>query len=602
MQRLLRIAQQRKLDRVAAAYGVAAWLAVQAASIALPTFDAPAWVLKILIIAAILGFPLALWIAWHVTPLPHQDYGAAPSYRPADIVLLVLMTAIVFLTVAELCFQFGIFTGASKPASAVTESASQTPSASEASVAVLPFTNMSGDASKDYFSDGISEELLNQLANVSELHVAARTSSFAFKGKDQDIRKIARALNVRTVVEGSVREDGQHIRITAQLINASDGYHIWSKTYDRDLSNILSLQDEIARAITVSLTHSLLGGSPKPGQARVPIDPDAYRKYLEGQSFSAKKTVEDDVRAIELLKEVTAAEPNFAPGFAALGRTYIHLNQLQPERGELAPAAQAALDEALRLDPHNIEAISLHLVMGLMKWDWKTATNDAHKLQAINARSVFTLRALNGYYGSLGFSEQQAAALREATRLDPLSFVDLNNLATVYNARGEYAEAASAASDALVLRPNRAMAIYTLCVADVGAKRLRDAQILIGQLLTLDEPGGADGCSLKNAAAEGNRAEAHRLAEEIAKRFPTFIFDETDMGEFFLASGDPANAMTWFQRAYARRNQYLLALSRSATTPPSLLNMPAWKALMQQPEARAWKSARDRLATELAGG
>jgi TolB-like protein/cytochrome c-type biogenesis protein CcmH/NrfG len=459
---------------------------------------------------------------------------------------------------------------------------------------------MSGDPSKEYFSDGISEELLNQLSNVSELHVAARTSSFAFKGKDQDIRNIARALNVRTVVEGSVREDGQHIRITAQLINASNGYHLWSKTYDRDLRNILSLQDEIARAITVSLTHSLLGGS-KPGPARLPIDPDAYRKYLEGQSFSTKKTVEDDARAIELLKEVIAAEPNFAPGFAALGRTYVHLIQLQPERSELAPAAQAALNEALRLDPRNLEALSLHLVLALMKWDWQKATDDAHRLQSLNPRSVFTLRALNGYYGSLGFSEQQAAALREATRLDPLSFVDLNNLATVYNARGEYAEAASAAGDALVLRPNRALALYTLCLADVGAKRFRDAQVLIGQLLALDEPGGAHGCSLKNAEAAGNRTETRLLADEMAKRFPIFFFDETDMGSFFLAAGEPAKAMMWFQRAYARRNRDLLALSYSATTPPSLLNMPAWKALMQQPEAQAWQHAHDRLATELAG-
>ncbi len=347
MQNLLRIAQQRKLDRVAAAYGVAAWLAVQAASIALPTFGAPAWVLKIIIIAAILGFPLALWIAWHVTPVPHYKYEAAQPSKATDTLLLVLMATVVFLTVAELCFQFGVFAGASKPAPAAAERAPQNPPPSEASVAVLPFTNMSGDKSKDYFSDGISEELLNQLTNVSELRVAARTSSFAFRGKDQDIRNIARALNVRTIVEGSVREDGQHIRITAQLINAANGYHLWSQSYDRDLSNILSLQDEIARAITVSLTHSLLRNSWKPAP-RVPIDPDTYRKYLEGQSFSAKKTVEDDVHAIELLKGVTAEEPNFAPGFAALGRTYIHLTQLQPERRDLAPAAQTALDQALR--------------------------------------------------------------------------------------------------------------------------------------------------------------------------------------------------------------------------------------------------------------
>jgi adenylate cyclase len=602
VQRLLRIIQQRKLDRVAAAYGVAAWLAVQAASIALPTFGAPPWALKILIVAAICGFPLALWIAWHLTPAPHYKYGAPPPSKGTDLVLLGFMAAVVFLTIAELCFQFGVFPGLSPVRSAAADRAVQNSSPSTASVAVLPFMNMSGDPSKEYFSDGISEELLNQLANIRELRVAARTSSFAFKGKNQDIRSIARALNVRAVLEGSVREDGQHIRITAQLINAADGYHLWSKTYDRDLRNILSLQDEIARAITASLTHSLLGDASKPATNRVPIDPDAYRKYLEGQSFSARKTDEDDAHAIELLKQVTTVEPAFAPGFAALGRTYIHMAQFQRERGDLVPAAQTALNEALRLDPHNLEALSLHLILALMKWDWQKAEDDAHKLQSLNPRSVFTLRAMNDYYGSLGFSEPQSAMLREATRLDPLSFVDLNNLATVYNSRGEYAEAASAADDALALRPNRALALYTLCLSYVGAKRSRDAQALIAQLLAQSNADASQGCALKNAAAAGNRAEARMLAAGIAKRFPAFVYDETDIGGFYLAAGDTVSAMIWFDRAYVRRNQDLLALSYSATTPPTLLNLPAWNTLRQRPEARAWQAAHDRLAAELAGG
>jgi TolB-like protein len=601
VQRLLRLIQQRKLDRVAAAYGVAAWLAVQAASIALPTFGAPAWVLKALIVAAILGFPLALWIAWHVTPAPHYKYGAAPPSKATDIALLAFMGAVVVITIAELCFQFGLLPGLSQSRVAV-DKPTQKPAVSTASVAVLPFMNLSGDPSKEYFSDGISEELLNQLANIPELRVAARTSSFAFKGKNLDIRSIARALNVRAVLEGSVREDGQHIRITAQLINAADGFHLWSKTYDRDLRNILSLQDEIARAITAALTHSLLGSAGPAAGNRVPIDPEAYRKYLEGQSFSARKTDEDDARAVEMLKEVTAIEPGFAPGFAALGRTYIHMAQFQRERRDLVPAAQAALNEALRLDPRNVEALSLHLVLALMKWDWQKAAEDAHKLQSLNPRSVFTLRALNDYYGSLGFSEQQSAALREATRLDPLSFVDLNNLATVYNNRGEYAEAASAAGDALALRPNRALTLYTLCQAHAGAKRSRDAQILIAKLLALHEAGASEGCALRNAVSNGNLSMARSLAQRIAAQFPTFVYDETDIGSFYLAAGDAAKAMSWFDRAYAQRNQELLALSYSAATPPALLAMPAWKSLRQRPEAKAWQAAHDKLAAELAGG
>lgn len=603
VQRLLALIQQRKLDRVAAAYGVTAWLIVQAASIALPAFGAPAWVLKVLIAGAIAGFPLALWIAWHVTISPyHSDEGTPRPSTKADIVLLVFLGLVILLTAAQLLFGGSSWSSATKPAPiAATRMPPNLPP--KASIAVLPFTNMSGDAAKEYFSDGISEELLNQLANAPDLRVAARTSSFAFKGKNEDIRSIARALNVRAVLEGSVREEGQHIRITAQLINAADGYHIWSKTYDRDLSNILALQDEIARAITQSLTHSLLGGSTHhtaPTQA--PIAPEVYRKYLEGRSLLALKTDDGDAKAVTLLKEVTQAQPAFAPAFEALGRTYIHMAEFHDGRADLVASAEAALRQALKLDPHNLEALSSHVLLSLMRWDWQQASKDAKALQSLNPHSVFTLRGLHYYYESLGFPEQDSATLREATRLDPLSFVDLNNLATSYLGRAEYAEAASAASDALALRPDRALALYTLCSANVGMKRQREAQILIGQLLALHQPEASRGCALKNAAASGRLAEAHALADGIAGRYPAFIFNETDIASFYLAAGDSAKAIAWFERAYDKRNQDLFATPYFAVTPGTLAKLPGWQAIMRRPEARAWQAARDRVAQELSAG
>ncbi|HWA04505.1 MAG TPA: hypothetical protein VG819_13370 [Rhizomicrobium sp.] len=602
MQRFLRVVRQRKLDRVAAAYGVAAWLFVQAASIALPTFGAPAWVLKFFIVAAIVGFPLALWIAWHVSPPPRHRHGAPAPSSATDSVLLVLLAAVILLGSAELASQFGLLPGIPGPGAAKSgpaPAADMPPSGT--SVAVLPFMNMSGDASKDYFSDGISEELLNQLANIPELRVAARTSSFAFKGKNEDIRSIARALNVRAVLEGSVREDGRHIRITAQLINAADGFHLWSKTYDRDLSNILSLQDEIAREITASLTHRLLGSAgADPSPARAPVNPETYRKYLEGRSFSGQKTDEGDARAVELLREVTQADPNFAPAFSALGRTYIHMSQFHHERSDLVRAAQEALNAALRIDSRNMEALSLRVILSVAGWNWDAAAADARRLNTLNPHSVFTLRAMNEYYGSLGFSEQQAAALREATRLDPLSFVDLNNLASVYIGRGEYAEAASAANDALALRPDRALTTYTLCLAYAGSTRWRDAQILVGQLLALQQADAAQGCALRNAARAGRIAEARAIADRIAARFPAFVYDETDIAGFYLAGGDTGKALAWFERGFARRNHDLFAVAYSPTTPAALLRNPQWKDLMRRPQARAWQAAHDRLAAELA--
>jgi TolB-like protein/thioredoxin-like negative regulator of GroEL len=601
LQNLLKIIQARKIDRIAAAYGVGAWLLVQAAGIALPAFAAPTWVLRVLIAAAIAGFPVTIWFAWHVTPPPHsRRHPAPPPSRATDIALLGMLSAVILLSAVEIAAQTGLLPGvvktetSSKPLAPAAD-----PAPPKTFVAVLPFTNMSGDPSKDWFSDGISEELLNQLANAPELRVAARTSSFAFKGMSEDIRNIARELSVGSVLEGSVREDGQHIRITAQLISAADGFQVWSQTYDRDLSNILQLQDEIARAITAALTHGVLGSVP-PASSRAQINPDAYRLYLKAQSLSALKSSEDDSRALDLFEQVTKTQPDFAPAFAAMGRTYIHLAEFEDRRGDLVSAAETALDRALALDPRNLEALSSHLLVALMKWDWDKAAADAQRLKSINPHSVFTLRGLNSYYDSLGFPEQQAATLREATRLDPLSFVDLNNLATVYNNRGEYAEAESAANDALALRPDRVLTLYTLCTAYAGMKRANRAQILIDQMSALHATDASEGCALINAANSARKAEAHALADSIAARFPAFVFGETDIGLFYLAAGDVPRALVWFERAYAKRDYKLFETPFLAAAAPSLLKSQGWIALMKKPEARAWQSAHDRLSADLA--
>jgi tetratricopeptide (TPR) repeat protein len=334
--------------------------------------------------------------------------------------------------------------------------------------------------------------------------------------------------------------------------------------------------------------------------SRAQIDPDAYRLYLKAQSLSALKSSEDDSRALELFGQVTKAQPDFAPAFAAMGRTYIHLAEFEDRRSDLVSAAGNALNRALALDPRNLEALSSHLLIALMRWDWSAAATDAQRLKSINPHGVFTLRGLNSYYDSLGFPEQQAATLREATRLDPLSFVDLNNLATVYNNRGEYAEAESAANDALALRPDRVLTLYTLCAAYAGMKRANRAQILIDQMSALGAIDAAQACALTNAAVAGRKAEAHGLANALAARFPAFVFGETDIGQFYLAAGDVPRALAWFERAYAKRDYKLFAIPYFAAAPPSLLKSPGWIALMKKPEARAWQSAHDRLADELA--
>ena len=603
MQRVLKAIQERKIDRVAAAYGVAAWLLVQAASIGLPTFGAPAWVMKVMIMAALAGFPLVLWITWHVAAPAHgMADEVSASLRRTDMALLGFLAVLILLVGGQFAYQLGAFhpknqsnvIGASR---APVMQASVKPPAT--SIAVLPFLNLSGDPKKEFFSDGISEELLNDLANTPKLRVAARTSCFAFKGRNEDIRKIAQALNVRAILEGSVREDGQHIRITAQLINASDGYHLWSKTYDRDLSNILQVQDEIAQAITVALTHTLGGGVATPPK-RPAIDPDAYRDYLKAQALSALKTDGGDAQAVSLLKTVTAREPSFAPAFAGLGRTYVHMINFHNRDPDLRAAAKAALDEALAIDPRNLEALSSRLYLYTLGWDWTHAATDAAGLQRINAHNVFTLRGLQFYYGTLGFPEQQSAALQEVIRLDPLSFVDLNNLASAYLDQQRYPEAATAASAALALKPNRPLTLYSLCWASAGMRDIEKARLLSRKLSSIGNSDASFACSLRIALAAGDLSGARKAADEVAQHFPGFFFGETDVGYFYALTNNYSAALRWLQRAYSHRDTTLFSLAYSPTTPPKLIQNFGWKSLMAKPEARAWQRAHDRVAATLA--
>ena len=261
--------QQRKVIKVGAAYLVAGWLAVQAASIGFPAFEAPGWALRVFIFIVLLGFPVALVLAWMLVVTPQ---GVQVEKAPFGNKRILAIAAALAALAIGWCLR-------GMPA---------TREAGEdlRSIAVLPFVNMSGEEDNEYFSDGISEEILNVLARTPDLRVAARTSSFAYKGQAREIPDIARDLEVRMVLEGSVRRQGERVRITAQLIDASNGFHLWSQTYDRELKDIFAIQDEIAQAIAKELDLKM-GGAPGSSTAPEPAstpatDLAAYDLYLKG--------------------------------------------------------------------------------------------------------------------------------------------------------------------------------------------------------------------------------------------------------------------------------------------------------------------------------
>jgi len=328
---------RRNVTRVAIAYGVAAWLLTEVASVVLPTFQAPEWVLQVLIALLIMGLPLALIFAWvyELTPeglrkeadISQENSITSHTAKKLNLVVIVLLV----IAIGMVAFDRFIARDAPQPVAADTSDQQVHDEGTIPSVAVLAFQNMSADAENEFFADGISEEILNLLADVSELSVASRTSAFAYKGKSLPIPEIARALNVRYVLEGSVRKAGEQVRVTAQLIDAETDRHLWSDTYDRALRDIFKIQDEIAAAIGQALQVRLLGD--EGGEIRAEaIDPDVYTRFLEARYLLRRRDWADMQEANRLLIDVVAAEPRFARAHILLGEAYL----LNDSEGTLA--------------------------------------------------------------------------------------------------------------------------------------------------------------------------------------------------------------------------------------------------------------------------
>jgi len=333
--------KRRKVFKVGAAYLVVAWLAVQAASIGFPAFDAPPWALRIFILVALLGFPVALVLAW-VFDSTSAGVVADPSVRGNKLVF----AAAALLAVLALGWYFY-----GQPSFRKGDTTTPTASAAapDKSIAVLPFSDLSPNHDQDYFSDGMAEEILNALAKAKDLKVAGRTSSFSFKGKNDDLRIIGKALGVANVLEGSVRKQGDKVRITAQLIRTDNDFHIWSETYDGDLSDVFALQERIARAITEKLAVVLNGDPAKPLVAVATTNPEAYALYLQASGIFNRREGTRFPEAIGELEQALKLDPKFARAHSRLAAIHALEPIYVPDAAETSRAAaerEAALASA----------------------------------------------------------------------------------------------------------------------------------------------------------------------------------------------------------------------------------------------------------------
>jgi adenylate cyclase len=593
MQGLFEAALARKLDRVSAAYAVAGWLLVQGASIVLPAFDAPGWTLRAFIVAVVLGFPVALTVAWFAKPLGQSANPSPLEISHREVVLLALLGAVLLLSLGELAF---VILRAPQP------SVAQAPP--QASIAVLAFNNMSDDPKNEYFSDGISEELLNDLAQVQGLRVAGRTSSFSFKGKNATIAAIGAALNVRTVLEGSVQRVGDRVRITAQLIDAADDFHIWSQTYDREISDIFAVEDEIAHTITHELTGRLLPGktSSDTESLKPKINPDAYIAYLQGRFFVNKRSAPDMARAVDFFKRAIALAPDYADAHASLGRTYATLYG----NGQRRDTLQAAKDEtatALRLDPGNAIATLNNAWIADASLKLLEAYSGYRAALARNPGDSETLHFWSNFLWRLNLPEAALAAERRAAEIDPLAPIIRESEGDDLHFLNRNADAAVAYESALTIDPGFEFALAGLCEADADIGKFAEAtQILNERLVAADGADGSDtvGCKLIIAVREGDRREAMQLAAQIAQNYARGDMTASSVAAGYVVAGDVSSALRWFDKAYDARDPQLFTNITDPNVAARMKDDPRWAAFLQRPMLKEWQAAHDRIAAALA--
>jgi TolB-like protein len=410
--------KRRNVVRVAIAYVVVSWVIMQIIDVVVEPLRLPDWTSTLVLVLLLIGLPVALLFSWafELTPegmkkTEEVDADASITHSTGRNLDRMIIGAL------AIAVGFLVFDRFAPPSGEIPlqESAGQ-------SIAVLPFVNLSEDKSNEYFSDGLSEELLNVLTKFPGLKVAGRTSSFAFKGKNQDLRLIGEALSVSTILEGSVRKQQNRVRITAQLIRVADGFHIWSDTFDRELEDIFAVQEEIATSIGQALAVEM---NIAPGQSLITARTSnmaAYDLFLEGRTLVAKR--ETFERSIRLLEESTLQDPQFAPAWAALAQAHaLSLYYLRTPRVLALATAENAARRALEID---LNLASAHSVMGDILRDrgnWSAAEESYKKALALNPDEI----EANSQYAQLlmrTFQFERAAPYAEkAAQLDPLAWI-----------------------------------------------------------------------------------------------------------------------------------------------------------------------------------
>lgn len=562
--------KRRHVYRVAIAYAVVAWLLIQIATQVFPFFEIPNWVVRLVVVVTVLGFPIALIIAWafEMTPegLKRVDEIARDEYIPrwSTRKFAALIISVAILATGVPLVQ--LIRSKSISSTAVTAALTL----SQKSIAVLPLLNESGDPGDEYFSDGLSEELIAALGQVRGLKVIGRSSSFRFKDKNDDVKAIGEKLGVSTLLEGTVRKQGDRVRIVAELIDARDGSELWSRTFDRELKDIFVVQAEIAEAVATSLELTLLGTDERLAKKASTKSVEAHNAYLQGHFYFARGNLQDYRKSVDLFDQATQIDPDYALAYAERSEAWAWIGDLSSDKQKEAwAAAESDGEKAVAIDPHLAEA---HAALGWVRFfiEWKFAEGlaelrRAHQLSPWNPTANDLMARVVVYLGQFPEAEKLA---RQAIELDPLSYQARTSLARILFDEEKIAEAEAEARKAAELQPtaagNHRWQVFVAIQRGDGETALREAQL---------EPN--DGYRRFELAlahyTRGERGASDAALAELIEKDRNFLAYQ--IAEVYAWRGERDKAFEWLQ----------ISLDNHDTGTVSLLINPLMRGLRHDP-------------------
>jgi len=544
--------KRRNVYKVAIAYGAVAWLLTEVATQVFPFFEIPNWVVRLVVLVIIAGFPIAVVIAWafELTPeglkrteIADAKYPLGRSPKRAWIYIVIIAGAI-----SVGIFFLGRYTSPKQ------REANELPGKS---IGVLPFVDLSQAKDQEYFCDGISEEILDALAKVEGLRVVARTSSFSFKGKNADVAQIAQKLNVENVLEGSLRREGNRIRITAQLINARNGFHIWSETFERELQGVFAVQDEITRSIVDALKIKLAVAPP----AHAEQNTEAYDLYLQGLYFSNKSDEEQLRKALALFQHALDKDPTLSRAWTGIAKAWYWLADAYLKPLEAYPAVESAATKALELNERDAEAhCYLSEAKRVLHWDLNGAERELKRALEIDANSSSAHLFSANLHLCSGDLDEVPMEMHEAERLDPLSAIVSDLQASLYVNLDRLEDALSAVRRTLTIDPNYIYVEPTVARVYREQGKLDDALAIYLKAREMTHEPTA-GLAITYARL-GRESEARRVLQQLIDKANRSYVAGEQIATVFVALDDHDEAFRWLNRAVDEHSANIISTRR----------------------------------------